>query len=258
MQHRYAGNVIRPLAPAHVVLQDTVLPNSRGGVSGLRIVKMEDVTAAFRRGREGTPYAENNLESAAKARVQYQLGRYAIEEDLTCGIESTSFTTYAWGMPVQHTYWQANYLFGSRAASGQLDRLSDLYATLVGSIRLNWQWMTFVRQLVVQLIQGRIQHTRIMGQLGAEYARIGAQMRAENLDLYERRGAAYDRVADLASQTIRDVNVYYDAGMGREVELPTAYGHAWGNGQGDYVMTDDPNFNPNLYSNLNWSELPQK
>jgi hypothetical protein len=258
MQHRYAGNIIRPLAPASEVLQDTVLPTYRGGVQGLRIAKLEDVTEALRSGRSGTPYEEARLDSACKARVQYQLGRYAIEEELTCGIESTSFATYAWGMPVQHTYWQANYLLGARAAVGQLDRLSDLYAAMVRSIRLNWQWMGFVRQLVVQMIQGRIQHIRAIGQIGAEYARMGAQMRAENYDLYQRRGSAYDRVADLASQTIRDVNVYLDPGMGLEVELPTAYGHAWGDGQGGYVMTDDPNFNPNLYSNASWTELEQK
>lgn len=254
---QYYGNTVRPLAPAQQVLKDAVLPTYRGGVSDLAVEQLEDMTEAFRQARGANP-EQGNLESAARARLRYRVARHAIEEDLLCAVESTSYPIYAWGVQLQNTFWQASHLFGSRAAEGQLDRQADLFGTLFRSLRLNWQWLLFVRQLVTQLIRGQMRHTLVIGQLGAEYARMGAQMRQENYALFEQRGASYDRIADLASQTIRDVNVYFDPGLGREVELPTAYAYAWGDGQGGYILTDNPNPNPNLSSSLTWTELPRR
>ena len=42
-----------------------------------------------------------------------------------------------------------------------------------------------------------------------------------------------------------------------EVELPSQYEHAWANSQGEYIVTDSANFNPNVDtdSTLNWEPL---
>jgi hypothetical protein len=40
------------------------------------------------------------------------------------------------------------------------------------------------------------------------------------------------------------------------VELPSGYNNAWCNNRGEYILVDDPNFNPNESSNLNW--VPMK
>ena len=48
---------------------------------------------------------------------------------------------------------------------------------------------------------------------------------------------------------------YYNPLEGKEVELPTGYGNAWTNNLGEYVLSEDPNFNPNVGSNLNWQQI---
>jgi len=40
--------------------------------------------------------------------------------------------------------------------------------------------------------------------------------------------------------------------------VPGGYDHAWANALGEYIVTDDPNFNPNLGSNSNWEPLSRQ
>jgi hypothetical protein len=39
------------------------------------------------------------------------------------------------------------------------------------------------------------------------------------------------------------------------MELSDQYDHAWLNGADQYVMSNDPNFNPNAQLSGNWNEL---
>jgi hypothetical protein len=67
------------------------------------------------------------------------------------------------------------------------------------------------------------------------------------------------RVSDIGfhafSQNLRDVQTYRDPLTGRTFELSNQYGHAWLNGANQYVMSDDPNFNPNSALPGSWNEL---
>jgi len=51
------------------------------------------------------------------------------------------------------------------------------------------------------------------------------------------------------------VQTYRDPSTGRTFELSNQYGHAWLNGANQYVMSDDPNFNPNSALSGSWNEL---
>ena len=42
---------------------------------------------------------------------------------------------------------------------------------------------------------------------------------------------------------------------GATFELSNQYDHAWLNGSNEYVMSDDPNFNPNGNLSGNWTQL---
>jgi hypothetical protein len=42
------------------------------------------------------------------------------------------------------------------------------------------------------------------------------------------------------------------------VDLPNDYQYAWSNGLGEYVLSNDANYNPNLGTNVNWTELQRK
>jgi hypothetical protein len=51
------------------------------------------------------------------------------------------------------------------------------------------------------------------------------------------------------------VQTFRDPSSGATFELSNQYDHAWLNGSNQYVMSDDPNFNPNGKINGNWNSL---
>jgi len=42
------------------------------------------------------------------------------------------------------------------------------------------------------------------------------------------------------------------------VELPGGYEHAWSNNLGEYVLTNDANFDPNRGSTLHWDPMSRQ
>src|SRR5690242_14432169 len=58
-----------------------------------------------------------------------------------------------------------------------------------------------------------------------------------------------------ADPLVSGVQTFRDPSTGRTVELSNLYDHAWANGNDRYLVTDDPNFNPNGHMNGNWGEL---
>jgi hypothetical protein len=51
---------------------------------------------------------------------------------------------------------------------------------------------------------------------------------------------------------------YYDPFEEREIQLPSGYNNAWCNNLGEYILTDNPNYNPNVESNLTWKPIEHK
>jgi hypothetical protein len=56
-------------------------------------------------------------------------------------------------------------------------------------------------------------------------------------------------------QNLRGVQTFRDPSTGKTMELSSQYDHAWLNGAGEYVMSDDPNFNPNAQLSGSWNQL---
>jgi hypothetical protein len=75
------------------------------------------------------------------------------------------------------------------------------------------------------------------------------------MDGYWARSAAQDRMHDNWTEAFRGVQSYNDPTSDYSPQLPGGYDHAWGNGLGEYIVSNDNLFDPNLYSNNNWQEL---
>jgi len=58
-----------------------------------------------------------------------------------------------------------------------------------------------------------------------------------------------------ADQITRGVETYRNPATGATYELSNQYGHAWVNGNNEYVLSDDPNFNPQGALNGRWTAL---
>jgi hypothetical protein len=60
---------------------------------------------------------------------------------------------------------------------------------------------------------------------------------------------------DILSCVYCGAKLYYDPNTGQNVELPSGYTQAWSTPLGEYILSDDPNFNPNIGSNQTWTPL---
>jgi hypothetical protein len=76
---------------------------------------------------------------------------------------------------------------------------------------------------------------------------------------YQQMSANAQRVSDIGfhanEQNLRDVRTYRDPSTGQTMELSNQYDHAWLNGANQYIMSDDPNFNPNSALPGHWDQL---
>jgi hypothetical protein len=160
--------------------------------------------------------------------------------------------------PVEVITWFIDYLFSFRAAAGHLDATADLFTVMIQSFKLNPQWYASFKTIAQQLVQRQIQHIRNIGQFGQMLAQAGSQMREQNLNDWYRRQSVFDRISVDQSRAIRDVDGFYDPHREEVVELPSGYGHAWANNLGEYILTEDSTFNPNLESNLSWEPMQQQ
>ncbi|HNY55137.1 MAG TPA: hypothetical protein PKI86_05895, partial [Chitinophagales bacterium] len=64
----------------------------------------------------------------------------------------------------------------------------------------------------------------------------------------------YKPTNDGFSQYIKGVENYSD-GNGASYELPSSYNTAWKNGNGEIILTNETNYNPNIGSTQNWEQL---
>ena len=139
-----------------------------------------------------------------------------------------------------------------------MNQAGKLFYVMISSFRVNPHWYAAYKSIIQSLIQGQIQRIRHIGQIGQIYAQTGREIREQNLRDWYSRQEVYDRLSTDWSREIRGVDAYFDPHRQEVVELPSGYGNAWANNLGEYILTEDPNFNPNQVSNLHWEPMPQK
>jgi len=159
---------------------------------------------------------------------------------------------------MENIFWMADYLFSFRALAGQLDGLSDMFMTVVRSFRLNPQWYGRYMQVSQFMIQNQIQQIHHIGQISQIISRTSDQISDMIMDSYYQRQGTLNRLSDQFSRAIRGVDEYYDPFEERGVELLGGYDRAWSNALGEYILTSDANFDPNIGSNLNWEAMERR
>jgi hypothetical protein len=156
------------------------------------------------------------------------------------------------------TIWTRDNLFSFRAAKGRLDSQARLYQAMVKSFQVNLQWLNKYVQIVRMLTQQQIRRIHQIGELSRYLSRTSNEISDMMMQAYENRQAAHDRISTNFSQMIRGVDEWVDPTSGVHTELPSGYDNAWVNGLGEYVLSENPNYNPNIGSNQNWQRLTRK
>jgi hypothetical protein len=250
----YLGNEVQP-PPAGVIqcIQTIVIPRFRAKVHP-RIVKEEELPDLAKVVKAENPDqgGVRPAVSAAKVRIEYQESGKTVEEDIYCALVV---------MPLpggNMTIWMADKLAGLRAEKGKLDGRTKIFQTIIHSAKLNLQWFNKYAQLVQALTRAQMQQIKNAGEFSKILSKTSSEISSTMQRAYEERQAAMDRVNENFSQHIRGVDAYHDPVEGKAVELPSGYTDAWVNSRGEYVITENPNFNPNVEMEGGWRKLEKK
>jgi Cysteine rich repeat len=138
------------------------------------------------------------------------------------------------------------------APKGKLDANDKLFKVVMSSIQPTPQYSAFSNKWIANYYQ-------IQAKKEAAMDKIQADLDSFITQTYMHMSANAQRVSDqgfrAADQNLRDVQTFRDPTTGRKVELSNQYGHAWLNAANEYVMSDDPNFNPNAQLSGSWNQL---
>lgn len=146
----------------------------------------------------------------------------------------------------------ATSLVALSAPKGKLDTNDKLFKVIVGSLRPQPQWVTYSNKQLTMLYQAEAQKEAMIDKIHAALIRNEiATIQAVTANMMAGANAS----AMQADQNIRQVQTFRDPTTGHTMELSNLYDHAWLNGSNQYVMSDDPNFNPNGNLSGSWNQL---
>lgn len=138
------------------------------------------------------------------------------------------------------------------------DEATKLFGTVQSSFRQNPIWKqakeSFLTQVGNAEHQGRMETLRLMGEQSKAYARTQSEAQDRQMRDWETQQASQDRQHKTFVQTIREVETWKDATG--PVELSSGYGQAWSRGDGSYILSNAPTFNPgSVFQDQRWTEM---
>jgi hypothetical protein len=193
-----------------------------------------------------------------QALVGYQVKGRAVRESLAVTIAFSGIQTQMAGMRSQSLYGETKGLLAWRAPEGQLD--FEKFDVMWGSMAPGYEWSALVKQGLDKIaadnrrtaaaISGIMAQTsmdtlRHMAQRGEDARRTREQIHATWNAGVAARDSADDRLHRERIRAVREVEHYVDPSRPSGVaELPNHYRHAWSLKDGNYALTNDPNFDP--------------
>ncbi len=194
---------------------------------------------------------------AIKARVRYHLNGQAMEEWIVVAVMITgtlgpSYNTKTMQPGQAWTYNCAAYVTGERAPQGQLDANEKFFDLVVGTYRRDPQWQARVDGNAQAIQQIELKGVRDRSAIVAKNADDIRNIQREG---YEGRQRTMDQISNQRSQTTRGVETYRNPATGETVELSNQYGHAWVNNRGEYLLSDQPGFDPVVTLKEDWKPL---
>ncbi|MCX6225915.1 MAG: hypothetical protein NTV01_14375 [Bacteroidia bacterium] len=254
---KYFGNTVRRPVTAREALKKIILAEERRGFQKLTIIKDEDLPElprALGAGKANGGYGA----SGAKLRISYIKEGQPMEEEFYAVVEPVTFPVQSMFGTFHNTIWFVDYIFSFKGDKGKLESHTKTFQTITASFKLNPLWYAKYSHVIEYMAQKQIQQIKSVGEFSRMLSKMSDQLSAEQLQQFEARGSVYDKVSEKFSDNTLGIDRYYDPFEGREVELPSGYNHAWCNNNGEYIVSDNPNFNPNVGSNLTWEQLKRK
>jgi hypothetical protein len=139
-----------------------------------------------------------------------------------------------------------------QALKGQLEANDKLFKVMISSLRPEPKWQDYSNKTLAWRYQVE---AKKQAQIDAIWANFQNQVAQTLMDVTANQQRGSLNSAFGVDQNIRGVQTFRDPTNGRTMELSNLYDHAWLNGSNEYIMSEDPNFNPNGQLSGNWNQL---
>jgi hypothetical protein len=187
---------------------------------------------------------------AARARLAYDDDKgQPVEEWVTAAVVVRSIPGGGSGAAYD---WHAIMVMDFRTPKGKLDANDKLFKLIASTIRPEPEWQKWSNGVIASLYQKKQEE---LAKQSAMIAQFQLHVAQTINGVVANREAGANHAAYGEGQIIRGVQTFRDPTSGATFELSNLYDHAWLNGSNEYVMSDDPNFNPNGSLSGNWNAL---
>jgi Cysteine rich repeat len=185
---------------------------------------------------------------AIRARVEFQKDGKALEDWVALVVVTRVFRQ---GRGAFYDCHAIDFM-ALRAPKGQLDGNDKLFKVMISSLRPEQKWQDYTNKYLAWRYQVEAKKQAQIDAIWANFQNQVAQTLME-VTANQQRGSL--NAAFGVDQNIRGVQTFRDPRTGSTMELSNQYDHAWLNGSNEYIMSDDPNFNPNGQLSGNWNQL---
>jgi hypothetical protein len=185
---------------------------------------------------------------AIRARVEFTKDNKTIEAWLTAAVVMRTFRVGRGSLYDLH----AIDLMSFTTPKGKLAGNEKLLRVMMSSIKITPEYSAFANKYIANLYQMQAKKEAMIDQINAKLQQDITQTYME-ISANAMRGSEQSFLA--ADQNIRGVQTFRDPSTGHTMELSNQYDHAWLNGANEYVMSDDPSFNPNAQLSGSWNQL---
>ncbi len=148
--------------------------------------------------------------------------------------------------------WHAIDIMNFRAPKGQLDANDKLFKLIASTIRVEPEWRTWSNGVIATMYRKKQEEEAKQSAIIAAFQQHVVD--TINSVVANQQQGSYNSAFG-QDQLIRGVQTFRDPSSGATYELSNQYDHAWLDGSNQYVMSDDPNFNPNGKVSGNWTSL---
>lgn len=245
----YMGNIVwPPTADVNELVQTfyvgQITPHLKGAtlVGQQELPKIEQIVAAS--------WGPESKVKASRVRYEYQVGGRPWEEDVYMTIV---FTPNNMGV-----FWSVTSSYAFRAPKGELDKLTPVMSTIVNTARMNPDWFAGY-MYVQQLFNNRMnQGIKNAAAISETITRNSEEIRKMYSDAYRARSESQDRISQGYSEYIRGVETYKNPYEDRPVQLPSGYNDAWVNNKGEYLLSNQAGFDPNVGDTSEWRRMDRR
>lgn len=250
---KYSGHTVAQPMNAVQSLQNIALPYYRQGYQNLQVSEQKNLpglVSSLIKNQQSYPGISYTADGGM-LKLNYIRNGVSFEEEFYGIVEvSSSQIPDMYQGTVTSSFWYLGYMFSFAAVQGKLEANRKLFETIVNSFKINLQWFNKYQQVVNLLINQQMQSIYQAGQISRIISQTNNEISQMINDSYWQRQEVNDRIAENFSQSIRGTANFNDEG--NTVELPNTYSDVWSNGVGEYIMSNETQFDPNKTLGGNW------